>query len=93
MLYLSCKQIYMNCTTLIRNPSSPRHFCMKMDEGLNAVYTQGSVTDSYIKPLKVRVVRPDTFEELMDYYITCGAFVNQYKAMFTPTIELLLVMS
>ncbi|ONM59319.1 putative indole-3-acetic acid-amido synthetase GH3.1 [Zea mays] len=42
---------------------------------------------------EIRVVRPGTFEELMDYAISRGASINQYKVprcvTFPPIIELL----
>ncbi|CAI0406252.1 unnamed protein product [Linum tenue] len=66
--------------------------CLAMEEKLNSVYRQGRVIDS-IGPLEIRVVRGGTFEELMDYAISRGASINQYKVprcvSFTPIMELL----
>ncbi|KAK1316791.1 putative indole-3-acetic acid-amido synthetase GH3.2 [Acorus calamus] len=66
--------------------------CIEMEEALNAVYRQGRVGEA-IGPLEVRVVRGGTFEELMDYAISRGASINQYKVprcvSFTPIMELL----
>ncbi|CAL1372076.1 unnamed protein product [Linum trigynum] len=66
--------------------------CLAMEEKLNSVYRQGRVIDS-IGPLEIRVVRAGTFEELMDYAISRGASINQYKVprcvSFTPIMELL----
>ncbi|CAN1191415.1 Indole-3-acetic acid-amido synthetase GH3.3 [Linum perenne] len=66
--------------------------CLAMEEELNSVYRQGRVYDS-IGPLEIRVVQSGTFEELMDYAISRGASINQYKVprcvSFTPIMELL----
>lgn len=67
--------------------------CLAMEECLNSVYRQGRVADNSIGPLEIRVVRNGTFEELMDYAISRGASINQYKAprcvSFSPILELL----
>ncbi|KAJ0009779.1 hypothetical protein Pint_33746 [Pistacia integerrima] len=67
--------------------------CLAMEESLNSVYRQGRVADNSIGPLEIRVVRSGTFEELMDYAISRGASINQYKVPrcvnFTPIVELL----
>lgn len=78
--------------------NSPSHevldrCCLAMEESLNSVYRQGRVADNSIGPLEIRVVKNGTFEELMDYAISRGASINQYKAPrcvnFTPIVELL----
>ncbi|GAB4838840.1 hypothetical protein Ancab_028382 [Ancistrocladus abbreviatus] len=67
--------------------------CLAMEECLNSVYRQGRVADNSIGPLEIRVVKNGTFEELMDYAISRGASINQYKVPrcvnFTPIMELL----
>ncbi|KAK3012331.1 hypothetical protein RJ639_011632 [Escallonia herrerae] len=67
--------------------------CLAMEESLNSVYRQGRVADNSIGPLEIRVVKSGTFEELMDYAITRGASINQYKVprcvSFTPIMELI----
>ncbi|PON66689.1 GH3-like hormone conjugating enzyme [Parasponia andersonii] len=78
--------------------NSPSHSvlnqcCLAMEESLNSVYRQGRVADNSIGPLEIRVVKNGTFEELMDYAISRGASINQYKVPrcvnFTPIMELL----
>ncbi|OIW16752.1 hypothetical protein TanjilG_06949 [Lupinus angustifolius] len=78
--------------------NSPSHdvlnqCCLEMEESLNSVYRQCRVTDHSIGPLEIRVVKSGTFEELMDYSISRGASINQYKVPrcvnFTPIMELL----
>ncbi|XP_051146341.1 probable indole-3-acetic acid-amido synthetase GH3.1 [Andrographis paniculata] len=67
--------------------------CLAMEESLNSVYRQCRVADNSIGPLEIRVVQTGTFEELMDYAISRGASINQYKVprcvSFTPIMELL----
>ncbi|CAE5982680.1 unnamed protein product [Arabidopsis arenosa] len=67
--------------------------CLEMEESLNSVYRQSRVADNSVGPLEIRVVRNGTFEELMDYAISRGASINQYKVPrcvnFTPIVELL----
>ncbi|XP_009598101.1 probable indole-3-acetic acid-amido synthetase GH3.1 [Nicotiana tomentosiformis] len=67
--------------------------CLAMEESLNSVYRQCRVADNSIGPLEIRVVEKGTFEELMDYAISRGASINQYKTPrcvnFTPILELL----
>ncbi|XP_057964464.1 probable indole-3-acetic acid-amido synthetase GH3.1 [Malania oleifera] len=67
--------------------------CLAMEESMNSVYRQGRVADNSIGALEIRVVKSGTFEELMDYAISRGASINQYKVPrcvnFTPIVELL----
>ncbi|GLU20089.1 hypothetical protein SLE2022_363040 [Rubroshorea leprosula] len=67
--------------------------CLAMEESLNSVYRQSRVADNSIGPLEIRVVKNGTFEELMDYAISRGASINQYKVPrcvnSTPITELL----
>lgn len=84
---------------MVEDPTNgpPRHVldkcCHVMEESLNAVYRQGRAECGSIGPLEIRVVRNGTFEELMDYAISRGASINQYKVPrcvnFTPIMELL----
>lgn len=67
--------------------------CLVMEESMNTVYRQCRVADNSVGPLEIRVVKSGTFEEVMDYAISRGASINQYKAprcvSFTPIVELL----
>ncbi|CAL4925530.1 unnamed protein product [Urochloa decumbens] len=53
--------------------------CLEMEEALNAMYRQCRVKDGSIGPLEIRIVRPGTFEALMDYAVARGSSVGQYK--------------
>ena len=67
--------------------------CLTMEENLNSVYRQGRAADKSIGPLAIKIVESGTFEELMDYALSRGASINQYKAprcvTFAPIVELL----
>ncbi|KAK3118341.1 hypothetical protein QOZ80_9BG0697520 [Eleusine coracana subsp. coracana] len=67
--------------------------CLEMEEALNAVYRQSRVADASIGPLEIRVVKAGTFEKLMDYAISHGTSIAQYKVprcvTLPPVIELL----
>ena len=90
--------IYWELLTKKDSANSPSHevlnrCCLEMEESLNSVYRQCRVADHSIGPLEIRVVKSGTFEELMDYAISRGASINQYKVPrcvnFTPIMELL----
>ncbi|PWA96707.1 auxin-responsive GH3 family protein [Artemisia annua] len=67
--------------------------CLAMEECLNSVYRQSRVADQSIGPLEIRIVKSGTFEVLMDYAISKGASINQYKVpkcvSFAPFMKLL----
>ncbi|KAI3702907.1 hypothetical protein L6452_28660 [Arctium lappa] len=67
--------------------------CFAIEESLNSVYRQGRASDKSIGPLEIRIVENGTFDKLMDYAISLGASINQYKTprcvKFAPIIELL----
>lgn len=67
--------------------------CLTIEESLNSVYRQGRVSDKSIGPLEIRVVENGTFDKLMDFAISQGASINQYKTprcvKYAPIIELL----
>ncbi|PKA45673.1 putative indole-3-acetic acid-amido synthetase GH3.1 [Apostasia shenzhenica] len=54
--------------------------CLAIEESLNSVYRQGRAADRSIGPLEIRVVEEGSFDKLMDYAISQGASINQYKA-------------
>jgi len=67
--------------------------CFTIEESLNSVYRQGRVSDKSIGPLEIKIVEQGTFDKLMDYAISLGASINQYKTprcvKFAPVVELL----
>nr|UUG47647.1 indole-3-acetic acid-amido synthetase GH3.1 [Gastrodia elata] len=54
--------------------------CAAVEQSLNSVYRQCRAADSSIGPLEIRIVEEGTFDKLMDYAISKGASINQYKA-------------
>ncbi|CAL9227028.1 unnamed protein product [Arabidopsis halleri] len=74
-------------------PSVFEDCCLTVEESFNTVYRQGRVSDKSIGPLEIKIVEPGTFDKLMDYAISLGASINQYKTprcvKFAPIIELL----
>jgi auxin responsive GH3 family protein len=67
--------------------------CHTIEESLNSVYRQGRVAEKSIGPLEIKVVEKGGFDKLMDYAISNGASINQYKAprcvKYGPVIQLL----
>ncbi|KAJ6383363.1 hypothetical protein OIU78_026779 [Salix suchowensis] len=67
--------------------------CLASEESLNSVYRQGRVSDKSIGPLEIRITEKGTFDRLMDFALSQGASINQYKAprcvKYAPIIELL----
>ncbi|KAL4580232.1 hypothetical protein LXL04_016418 [Taraxacum kok-saghyz] len=74
-------------------PSAYEDCCITIEESLNSVYRQGRASDKSIGPLEIRIVENGTFDKLMDYAISLGASINQYKTprcvKFAPIVELL----
>ncbi|KAE8814584.1 putative indole-3-acetic acid-amido synthetase GH3.1 [Hordeum vulgare] len=54
--------------------------CLAVEESLNSVYRQCRAADRSVGPLEIRVVSEGTFDKLMDYALSRGASINQYKA-------------
>ncbi|KAJ0500728.1 putative GH3 family protein [Helianthus annuus] len=74
-------------------PSVFEDCCLAIEESLNSVYRQGRASDKSIGPLEIKIVENGTFDKLMDYAISLGASINQYKTprcvKFAPIVELL----
>ncbi|GMH05682.1 hypothetical protein Nepgr_007522 [Nepenthes gracilis] len=74
-------------------PSIFEDCCLTIEESLNSVYRQGRVSDKSIGALEIKIVESGTFDKLMDYAISLGASINQYKTprcvKFAPIVELL----
>ncbi|OVA05552.1 GH3 auxin-responsive promoter [Macleaya cordata] len=74
-------------------PSVFEDCCLTIEESLNSVYRQGRVSDKSIGPLEIKIVETGSFDKLMDYAISRGASINQYKTprcvKFAPIVELL----
>ncbi|KAE8703205.1 Indole-3-acetic acid-amido synthetase GH3.6 [Hibiscus syriacus] len=90
--YVLYWELSLNGTTPIP-PSVFEDCCLTIEESLNSVYRQGRVCDKSIGPLEIKIVEPGTFDKLMDYAISLGASINQYKTprcvKYAPIVELL----
>ncbi|KAI3885886.1 hypothetical protein MKW92_018356 [Papaver armeniacum] len=53
--------------------------CLIMEESLSSVYRGCRVYSKSIGPLEIKIVDTRTFGKLLDYAVTQGAAVNQYK--------------
>lgn len=88
--------LYWELTVNGATPIPPSIFedcCLTIEESLNSVYRQGRVSDKSIGALEIKVVEAGTFDKLMDYAISLGASINQYKTprcvKYEPIIQLL----
>ena len=90
--YVLYWEISVNDATLIP-PSVFEDCCFTVEESLNSVYRQGRVCDKSIGPLEIKIVENGTFNKLMDFALSQGASINQYKTprcvKYVPIIELL----
>ncbi|KAK1352263.1 Indole-3-acetic acid-amido synthetase GH3.6 [Heracleum sosnowskyi] len=80
-------------TSLAVPPSIFEDCCLAIEESLNSVYRQGRVADKSIGPLEIKIVERGTFNELMDFAVSLGASVSQYKTprsvKIAPILDLL----
>uniref|UniRef100_A0A7N2L9U6 Indole-3-acetic acid-amido synthetase GH3.17-like n=1 Tax=Quercus lobata TaxID=97700 RepID=A0A7N2L9U6_QUELO len=53
--------------------------CSTVEELLDSVYRRCRKKDNSIGPLEIRVVKNGTFDALMDFCVSQGSSVNQYK--------------
>ncbi|KDP23247.1 hypothetical protein JCGZ_23080 [Jatropha curcas] len=53
--------------------------CSTVEESLDSVYRRCRNKDNSIGPLEIRVVKHGTFDALMDFCLSQGSSVNQYK--------------
>ncbi|XP_010249302.1 PREDICTED: indole-3-acetic acid-amido synthetase GH3.17 [Nelumbo nucifera] len=53
--------------------------CSTVEQSLDSVYRRCRSKDKSIGPLEIRVVKHGTFDALMDFCVSQGSSVNQYK--------------
>ncbi|KAF8390759.1 hypothetical protein HHK36_025286 [Tetracentron sinense] len=61
------------------DPSIMERCCTTVEESLDSVYRRCRSKDKSIGPLEIRVVKHGTFDALMDFCVSQGSSVNQYK--------------
>ncbi|CAH8383932.1 unnamed protein product [Eruca vesicaria subsp. sativa] len=54
-------------------------YCCVIEESLSNFYRSLRIKDGPIGALEVRIVKEGTFDSLMEYYVTRGASITQYK--------------
>jgi len=61
--------------------------CFTIEESLDAVYRKGRKNDKNIGPLEIKVVKPGAFDKLMNFFLSRGSSVSQYKTPRSVTNE------
>ncbi|KAL5538330.1 hypothetical protein UlMin_045457 [Ulmus minor] len=61
------------------DPETMEECCSTMEESLDSVYRRCRRKDKSIGPLEIRIVKQGAFDALMDYCVSQGSSVNQYK--------------
>ncbi|KAL4362352.1 hypothetical protein GQ457_04G005920 [Hibiscus cannabinus] len=63
----------------VLDPKLMEQCCSAVEESLDSVYRRCRRKDNSIGPLEIRVVQHGTFDALMDFCVSQGSSVNQYK--------------
>ncbi|XP_071698709.1 putative indole-3-acetic acid-amido synthetase GH3.9 [Rutidosis leptorrhynchoides] len=74
-----CTPSILDKVTSALSPKVLEDCCIAIEEDLDYIYRRLRTKDKSIGPLEIRVVKPGTFESLMDLFIKQGASINQYK--------------
>lgn len=53
--------------------------CLVMEESFDIAYKICRFKEESVGPLEIKVVRHGTFDSLMDFFISQGASIGQYK--------------
>ncbi|KAJ6943938.1 hypothetical protein NC652_009391 [Populus alba x Populus x berolinensis] len=61
------------------DPITMEKCCSTVEESLDSIYRRCRKKDKSIGPLEIRVVTHGTFDALMDFCVSQGSSVNQYK--------------
>ncbi|KAL1207053.1 Indole-3-acetic acid-amido synthetase GH3.15 [Cardamine amara subsp. amara] len=69
------------------DPNVLEECCFTVEESLDAVYRKGRKNDKNIGPLEIKVVKPGTFDQLMNFFVSRGSSVSQYKTPRSVTNE------
>ncbi|KAM7269466.1 hypothetical protein ACFE04_024963 [Oxalis oulophora] len=69
----------VNNNDLKLDPITMEECCFTVEEALDSVYRRCRKKDKSIGALEIRVVKHGAFDLLMDYCLTQGSSVNQYK--------------
>ncbi|EOA20217.1 hypothetical protein CARUB_v10000528mg [Capsella rubella] len=69
------------------NPNVLEECCFTIEESLDPVYRKGRKNDKNIGPLEIKVVKPGAFDELMNFFVSRGSSLSQYKTPRSVTNE------
>ncbi|CAA7059533.1 unnamed protein product [Microthlaspi erraticum] len=61
------------------DPNVMEECCFTVEESLDSVYRKFRKHDKSIGPLEIKVVRRGAFDELMNFFLSRGSSVSQYK--------------
>lgn len=94
ILYWEIQQHFPSASTLkIEDDDVLQECCIVVEESLDYIYRRCRSHDRSVGPLEIRVVKPGTFEALMDLCISQGGSINQYKTprciKSSPSLKLL----
>lgn len=78
-LELKAKVKNSNNDVLLDNKNVLVECCCVMEESLTDLYRIFRTKDEYIGALEIRVVQQGTFDSLMDFLISRGSSISQYK--------------
>lgn len=61
--------------------------CITVEESLDSVYRKQRKNDKNIGPLEIKIVRRGAFDEVMNFFLSRGSSVSQYKTPRSVTNE------
>ncbi|CAH2072855.1 unnamed protein product [Thlaspi arvense] len=61
------------------DPEVMEECCFTVEESLDSVYRKGRKNDKNIGPLEIKVVRRGAFDQLMNFFVSRGSSLSQYK--------------
>ncbi|XP_042499900.1 indole-3-acetic acid-amido synthetase GH3.17-like [Macadamia integrifolia] len=79
VLFWELKPIRQKPETMEVDIAVMEECCSTVEQSLDSVYRRCRSRDRSIGPLEIRVVRHGTFDALMDFFVSGGSSVNQYK--------------
>ncbi|EOA21948.1 hypothetical protein CARUB_v10002450mg [Capsella rubella] len=71
----------------VLDPNMLEECCLTIEESLDTVYRKERKYDKNIGALEIKVVRSGTFDELMNFSVSRGSSLSQYKTPLSVTNE------
>ncbi|KAG2300884.1 hypothetical protein Bca52824_037356 [Brassica carinata] len=80
VFYLELKAKVNNGTNDLRLDNKVLvEYCCVMEESLSSLYRKLRIKNGPIGPLEVRIVQQGTFDSLMEFFVSRGSSITQYK--------------